>query len=245
MEPGFIAVSTVEGVRTDMTGVANMTGIARRPWTAFAALGLAGGIAMAGCGTGTPPPGATPTTHGSASAAATSVTTQPSATSSATPGASPTPPPTDPATVFGADGIGAYLIGAQLTDLVIHSQVTAITDSTTCAGITDATPTGSYGNLLALSFSGGSLVSVRTTSASLVTPSGAKVGMPVADVQSLYGGRAEVITTPSGSKALMLPVIASSYALVLYLDASNATVTAMAGGDADRLESALRSGTAC
>jgi hypothetical protein len=219
-----------------------MTGIARRRWTALAALGLAGAIAVAGCGTGTPPPSGTPTPTGSTPTAASSVATRPSATASPGAGigtsATPTPPQTDPATVFGADGIGPYLVGATLADLMTRGQVTGVAD-------TAAAPTGGYADLLALSFSGGQLVSVRTTSATLVTPSGAKVGMSLADAQSLYGGRAKVITTPSGSKALVIAVIATTYALVLYLDAGNSTVTAISGGDGNRLESALRSGSTC
>jgi hypothetical protein len=226
-----------------------MTGIARRRWTALAALGLAGAIAVAGCGTGTPPPSGTPTPTGRTPTAASSVATRPSATTSPGAGlgtsATPTPPPTDPATVLGADGIGPYLVGATLTDLQTRGQVSGVADSTACAGTTAAAPTGGYADLLALSFSGGQLVSVRTTSNTLVTPSGAKVGMSLADAQSLYGGRAKVITTPSGSKALVIAVIATTYALVLYLDAGNNTVTAMSGGDANRLESALRSGSTC
>jgi hypothetical protein len=231
-----------------MTGTSSGKPTARRPTArrltgAIGALLLAGAGFAAGCGTGTPPPSGTPSASRSSSAAS-ATSTRPTPTASPT-SAAPTPPVTDSATVFGADGIGPYLVGTPLVQLQSDLLVTGVTDSTTCAGLINAGATGSYAGTISLAFSGGKLASVRTTSTALVTPSGTKIGTPLADAQTLYGSRAEVVTGPSGGKALLIPVIGSGVALALYLDPTNTTVVAMGAGDATMLESAARAGQVC
>ena len=210
----------------------------------LAAVATAGALTLVGigCGTGTPPPSATPT---KSTASAITSSTAPRVTASASAAVSPTPPPTDPGTVFAADGVGPYLIGAQLIEMQGRALVTGAADSQTCAGTTTAAATGRYAGVISLSFVGGQLVSVRTASSTLVTPSGAKVGMTFADAQTLYGGRGTLITAPSGTKAMVLRVTGAVLALVLYLDPTNATVASIGGGQADRLESSARTGDGC
>ena len=57
-----------------------------------------------------------------------------------------------------------------------------------------------------------------------------KVGMAVANAQTLYGNRGTLITSPSGSKSIMVRVTGTALALVLYLDPAGNTVTGIGGG---------------
>jgi hypothetical protein len=208
------------------------------------ALATAGALTLAGtgCGTGTPPPRSTaPPSATTRAASSTTARVTPSGSAAV----SPTPPATDPAIVFAADGIGPYLIGTQLSELQGRALVANAVDSQACVGYQEAAPIGRYAGILTLLFTAGRLASIRTTSDTLVTPAGAKVGMALADAQTLYGSRATPITAPSGGKALSVRVTATTLGLVLYLDSTNTKVIAMSGGEADHLETAAHLGEAC
>lgn len=199
-------------------------------------------LAATGCGTGTPPPSGTPTPTASTPAASLA---RPTVTASGTPTASPTPPPTDAATIFAADGVGPYIIGTALTELQGRGLVTGIADSPLCVDSKSATATAPYAGVVSLSFAAGRLVSIHTASDTLVTPSGVRVGLPLADVQARYGGRGTVLTSTGGTKSLVVRVTATTLALVLTFDPATAKVSSMSGGEADRLETAARTGEGC
>lgn len=218
-----------------------MTRTAARLLMALAAAGTLT-LTATGCGTGTPPPSGTPTPTASTAIAS---PTAPTVNASGSAMASPTPPPTDPATVFAADGIGPYVIGTQLSELQGRSLVTGVVDSQSCAGSMGAVATGRYAGVISLTFTAGRLVSVHTTSDTLVTPAGAKVGTPLADAQALYGGRGTLIASPSGTKAVAIRVTATALGVVLFLDPTNTKVASMSGGEADRLETTARTGQGC
>jgi hypothetical protein len=171
----------------------------------------------------------------------------PSATATAGPSLSPspTPPPTDPAIVFAADGIGKYVIGTPLSNLQGSTLISDLTESPHCTDAFGAKATGPYAGKLSLTFRGGKLTAIHTDSTSLVTPSGAKVGMALTEVQSIYAARATLINGTLGNKALSVRVPASTLAIVLYLDATNTKVAAMSAGDAQPLEDAARNGEGC
>ena len=194
------------------------------------------------CGSGTPPPSGSPTPSTGGSAVATAA---PTAAPTATPSPTPTPPATDPATIFAADGIGPYRIGGQLTDLTSRSLLTGVTESPLCADTKSASATGRYSGLVTMTFIGGKLVALHTNSTGVVTPSGGKVGMALTDLQSIYGGRGSLITGTHGNKALSVRVPSSPLAIVFFLDASNTSVASMSGGEAERLETAARTGEGC
>jgi hypothetical protein len=196
-------------------------------------------VAAAGCGQGTPPPSGSPTP-------ATSTTSSvPSPTPSAVPSLSPTPPPTDPAIVFAADGIGPYLVGTQLAELQSRALVAGLVDSQFCADSKGATAIGRYATSVTLTFTGGRLASVHTQSADYVTPSGAKVGLTLAEVQAIYGARGTLLTSTAGVKAMVVRVPSSTVALVLVMDPTGAKVASMDAGEADKLEAAARTGQGC
>jgi hypothetical protein len=193
------------------------------------------GLLAAGCGGGEdlPPTGST-TPAGPSTPATVTATTTPGPT------ASPTPT-TDPAIVFAADGIGPYIIGRMLSDL----PVTGVFESELCTDSKGAEGTGRYAGQLSFSFIGNRLVAVHTTSTTLVTPSGARVGMTIDQIEGIYGSRGTLITGTLGNKAFIVRVPASGLAIVFFLDPSNTRVASMSGGEAQRLEDAARAGEGC
>jgi hypothetical protein len=171
--------------------------------------------------------------------------TAPRSSPSPSPSPVPTVSPLDPNVVFAADGIAGYQIGAGLTDLVFASMVTNVVPvgagNPACANTSQGGATGFYAGRLTLTFAGGQLVAIRTVDPGLTTPSGAHVGMAVADLKSIYANRA----TPIGTSALSVRVPATTLALVFTLDPTASTVTAMSAGQAEPLENAATTGQIC
>jgi hypothetical protein len=201
------------------------------------ALVVAGLLAAAtGCTAGNPT-GATPTGSG---------TTPARATPSPTPTRSPYPtaPPTNPAVVFAADGIGGYTIGADLTDLQIRGMVTNIAPVPLCVDTRQAEATGVYAGKLSLTFRAAQLTAIHTTDPGYVTPSGVKVGLAVADLDSTYGPRAALISGKAG-QAITVRVPATTLALVFALDPTDKVVAGMFAGQAQPAEDAATTGQVC
>jgi hypothetical protein len=182
-----------------------------------------------------------------------SVTASPSASPAGTPtatagpsGPTSSPSPTvDRATVFAADGIGPYVIGTSLANLRDRSLVAGVSDSMLCDNAKGARATGRYASQLTLTFVDDRLVSVHTTASALVTPSGARVGQTIPDLETRYGGRGTLITGALGNKAFVVRVPASGLGIVFYLDPTNTRVHSMSGGEARALEDAARHGEGC
>jgi hypothetical protein len=167
-------------------------------------------------------------------------TTPPAATTTAPPS-----PTTDRAVVFAADGIGPYVIGTSLASLRDRSLVTGVSDSMLCDNAKSARATGRYASQLTLTFVSDRLVSVHTQSTALLTPSGARVGMTVPELDDRYGSRGTLITGSLGNKAFVVRVPASGLGIVFYLDPSNTRVHSMSGGEAQALEDAAMHGEGC
>jgi hypothetical protein len=201
--------------------------------TAICAVGLAL-LALAGCDGPSQPTGQNPTQTPTASV---------TPTTSRTP--TPTAPPTDPVIVFAADGIGGYTIGASLTDLTTRGLVTHVVDSPSCADAKTADATGAYAGKVSLTFRGGKLSAVHTTSSAYVTPSGAKVGLALTALQNIYGDLGQVITGQLGNKAYSVRASATQLAVVFFLDQTNSTVASISAGDAQPLEDTARTGAGC
>ncbi len=197
-------------------------------------------IAGAGCDRDTPGGGPT-------AGPGTATGASPSATVSASPSptVSPTPPPTDPATVFAADGIGPYVVGTAMSDLQARALLTAIVESPLCSDAHGAQATGRYAGKISLTFRSGRLSAIHTNATTVVTPSGARVGMALTEIQGIYGSRGTLINGAAGNKAFSVRVPASALAVVFFLDPTNTRVTSMSGGEAQALEDAARSGEGC
>jgi len=193
-------------------------------------------VAAAGC-TGKTPSGAVATGSSSPPARAT-----PSPTPTRSP--FPTSPPTNPAVVFAADGIGGYTIGADLTDLQTRGMVTNIAPVALCVDTKQAEATGVYAGKLSLTFRAAQLTAIHTTDPGYVTPSGAKVGLAVADLDSTYGPRAALISGKAG-QAITVRVPATTLALVFALDPTDKVVAGMFAGQAQQAEDTATTGRSC
>jgi hypothetical protein len=159
---------------------------------------------------------------------------------------SPTEPAIDPATVLAADGIGPYVIGAKMSELQSRALVTNIQHSTNCdASWQGAQATGRYAGQLTVTFYLGRLIDMHTHSTDLVTPSGARVGMPLTELQSVYGSRGTLIKGTSGNQAFSVRVPDTALGIVFYLDETNTKVWSMSAGGVQRLEQTAVVGEGC
>jgi hypothetical protein len=182
------------------------------------------------------------------SAPAPSPTEGPSSAASARPTSVPSQSPaaSRPNDVLAADGIGPYLVGTTLSQLQSRGLVANLADSVNCdTSFKQAEATGRYVGMLSLSFADGRLTDVATASNVLVTPSGARVGMSVKELETIYGSRATRINGVGGNRALSVRVAGTDLGVVFYLDATNTRVDAIAAGQVVRLEQAAVVGEGC
>jgi hypothetical protein len=174
--------------------------------------------------------------------------TVPSATPTSNPIGTPSPnePSTDPATVLAANGIGPYVIDAKLSELQSRALVTNIEPSFHCDDTWQgAEATGRYAGQLTATFHLGRLIDLHTNSTELVTPSGARVGMPLTELQSIYGSRGTLITGTSGNQAISVHVPDTALGIVFYLDEKNTKALSMSAGRVERLEQVAVVGEGC
>jgi hypothetical protein len=148
--------------------------------------------------------------------------------------------------VLAANGIGPYVIGARLSELQSRADVTNIEPSFNCDDEWQAAEaTGRYAGQLIVTFYRGRMIDLHTNSTELVTPSGARVGMPLTELQSIYGSRGTLITGTSGNQAFSVRVPDSALGIVFYLDETNAKARSMSAGGVQRLEQMAVVGEGC
>jgi hypothetical protein len=191
----------------------------------------------------------------SGSAAVPAPATSPPAFRSPAPSARPTgQASTSPAPASGlllaANGSGPYRVGASLSDLRSRGLIRNVADSVNCGEPwKSAEATGRYAGRLVLAFESGRLTDVATASTALVTPSGAKVGMTLQDLQRIYGNRGKVIESYS-SQAFSVRVAGTKLGIVFYFEATDThptdpKVNAISAGEVERLEQAAIVGEGC
>lgn len=169
-----------------------------------------------------------------------------SATSNPVGTPSPTEPAADPATVLAANGISPYVVGAKLSELQSQALVTNLEPSFHCDDTWQgAEPTGRYAGQLTVTFHLGRLIDLHTNSTEFVTPSGARVGMPLTELQSIYGSRGTLITGTSGNQAFSVHVPDTALGIVFYLDETNTKALSMSAGGFEQLEQAAVVGEGC
>jgi hypothetical protein len=212
-----------------------------RPSRLFALIALA--TALSACSVGSPEGVRTQSVAPAAS---------PTPSPTATPAPTATPSPTtDPAIVLAANGIGPYVVGASLADLQSRGLVTNVDRSFHCDGSWQGgSATGPYAWRLSVTFYLGRLIDVHTSSTKLVTPSGARVGMTLDELQKIYGSRGTVITGMGDSpvienRALSVRVPDTDLGIVFYLDNANKKANAMSAGKVERLEQIAVVGEGC
>jgi hypothetical protein len=219
---------------------------------------LAFTIAIAGCSQAAGSVGASPTASlapvpsSAPSESAEPLSAIPSASPSPSPTAasvstpSPTDPPVDPATVFAANGIGPYVVGARLASLEAQDLVSDVEPSFHCDDEwQNAQATGRYAGHLHLSFFLGRLTDVHAGSDEFVTPSGARVGMSLAELRDIYGKRGSLIDDNSAFQAFSVHVPDTALGIVFFLDESNTKVRSMSAGQVERLDVAAVVGEGC
>lgn len=91
----------------------------------------------------------------------------------------------------------------------------------------------------------GRLTDVSTRSTDLVTPSGARVGMLLTEVQSIYGSRGTLITGVSVNQAISVHVPDTDLGIVSYLDETNTKTRSMSSGVVQRLDTMAVVGEGC
>lgn len=201
--------------------------------------------AIAACSQGVSSLGDVPSAPQSAvsSLATTVPSTSPISDSIAT--SSPTEPAADPATVLAADGIGPYVIGARLSDLQSQTLITNVEPSFHCDDSWQhAEATGRYAGLLTVTFHLGRLIDMHTNSTQLVTSSGARVGMSLTELQSIYGSRGTLITGVNGNHGMSVRVPDTDLGIVFFLDETE-TTGSMSGGEVQPLEVAAAALEGC
>lgn len=208
--------------------------------------------AIAACSQGEGSRGDVPTASQTAAPSLAQNSPDPTTVPSASPASSPvgTPSPTesttDAATVLAANGIGPYVVGAQMSELQSQGLVTNIEPSFHCDDSwQNGEATGRYADKLHLTFFLGGLIDIGTDSTDLVTPSGARVGMLLTEIQSIYGGRGTLITGTSGNQAFSVHVPDTDLGIVFYLDETNTKTQSMSAGEVERLDQAAVVGEGC
>jgi hypothetical protein len=178
--------------------------------------------------------------------AVTTLGASPSAAASPAASASPKASPSGAGggLVITVDGAGPYLVGNTLMKYDAEGKLAELGNGgEACPSRWSAKGTGAWTGLQ-LSFTpdpGAKLEFVIARSAAISTPSGAKVGMTLAQLQSLYGPKGETLSV-GGAKAYL--VAASGKALYFELDMDNKAFAIIAG-DATRLKNRFLDGSDC
>jgi hypothetical protein len=142
------------------------------------------------------------------------------------------------------------VVGASLADLQSRSLVEVYEGiNIHCTDAWQhAEATGAYAERLAASFYVGRLINVATNSTEFVTPSGARVGMSLTELQGIYGDRGTIVTRGDGwmaYHALSVRVPNTELGIVFYLDETNTKVTSIGAGKVEPLEDLARNGEGC
>jgi hypothetical protein len=186
-------------------------------------------------------PTAVTTLGASPSAPAPAASAAPSAPAGST---APKPSPSGSGLVITVDGAGPYVVGNTLMQYDAEGKLTGLaTGSETCPSRWFATGTGAWTGVQ-LSFTpdpGSKLEFVIARSNAISTPSGAKVGMTLAQLQGIYGAKGETLSV-GGAKAYL--VATSGKALYFELDLENKAFAIIAG-NATRLKNRFLEGSDC
>jgi len=206
-----------------------------------ATLGLAG---LAGCAKGDDGSNVTAFSSGSPSAGVTPSTATSSPGTSGSPTMSTSPTPADPYT-FSVEGIGPYkwAEGQTLDSLNTSGVITDIsTGGEVCSANYFAKGTGKYSDISLLFTPEKKLDLVIGRGSKIHTPSGAKIGMTLTQLQNIYGSLGETLVN-GGARAYIV-IVASGKGLYFDLDV-NKKVFVMIAGDGARLKNRFLLGSDC
>lgn len=170
----------------------------------------------------------------------------PGPSSIAGPTTAPPSPSVDPL-VLSVDGIGPYRLGtgATLDQLQGTGVLTSVANGgEACPQHFGAQGTGQYTGIRLWFLPDRKLDFVIARAPTIRTPSGARVGNTLAELQTIYGSRGEVLTV-GGAKAYIVRVASSGRAIFFELDLANAQVIAVYAGGGDRLAQRFLGGSDC
>ena len=204
-----------------------------RPSRLFALVALSGAIAACTVGSlgDVPSPSPSPT---------------PSPIPTPSPVETPSPAPTADPNVLAANGIGPYVIGASLSELQSQGLVANVEGSVICHDSWQyAQATGSYAGQIELAFNDGRLIGISAQSDELVTPSGARIGTPLTELQRIYGSQGTLITGTLGNQGFSVRVPDTDLGIMFYLDETNTRARFLDAGDAQRMEDLVVNGEGC
>ncbi|HZN76817.1 MAG TPA: hypothetical protein VFC00_34760 [Micromonosporaceae bacterium] len=178
----------------------------------------------------------------SPSVAAQSPTSSPSLVPSTKP-----PAAAETSLVLSVNGIGPFTLGtgATLDQLQATGQIASVGDGgEACPQFFGAQGNGPWSGVRLWFRPDRTLDFVIARDQAIRTPSGAHVGSTLAELQSIYGSRGEVLTSGS-AKAYIVRVASSGRAIFFELDIANAKVVAMFAGGSDRLAQRFLNGADC
>jgi hypothetical protein len=148
--------------------------------------------------------------------------------------------PTPSGPVFTVDGTGAYQLGATLAALQSAGALAEVAmNAEVCTLNTGARGTGDYSDVRLSFRPDGMLYLITNRSPDIPTPSGARVGTTLAQLNTMYAGSTHEELDPS---AFLVSAGAAGRGILFNLDASDRVFT-MSAGDADYLKSSYVNGT--
>jgi hypothetical protein len=166
------------------------------------------------------------------------------------PAAAPPPsttsaPVTTPAALekLRGQGIGTYVVGADLDALTSAGSLTNVASSDGCPDFTTADATGPYFGTVTIVFFQKKLSWISISSAVVSTVDGARVGQALAEVKAIYGAKANQLDDGQGGRAL--GVREGGGTGLLFRGAADATVASIDAGTYDTLEFRFVEGEGC
>jgi hypothetical protein len=156
----------------------------------------------------------------------------------------PTTPPvvvtTPSGPVFTVDGTGPYQLGSTLDALESAGALAEVaTGGEVCSLNTRARGTGAFSDVRLSFRPDGLLYLITNRSPDIPTPSGARIGTTLAQLNTMYAGATHEELAPS---AFLVSAGSAGRGILFDLDASDRVFT-MSAGDADYLESSYVNGT--
>jgi hypothetical protein len=152
---------------------------------------------------------------------------------------------TTPATLekLAGQGIGSYVVGADLAALTSAGSLTNVKTSDGCPDFTTADATGPYFGTVTIVFFQNKVSWISVSSAVVSTMDGAAVGQKLTAVKSLYGARANQLDDGHGGQAL--GVREGGGTGLLFRAAADGTVASIDAGTYDTLEFRFVEGEGC
>jgi hypothetical protein len=160
-------------------------------------------------------------------------------------GGGTTPPATTPvaAQPLTGQGIGPYVMGAELDALTATAALTNVKTTDGCPDFTTADAGGPYFGTVRIVFYQKKIAWITIGSAVVSTVDGARVGLKLAAVKGIYGSKANQLSDGRGGEAVGVRDGAGTG--LLFRGAADGTVATIDAGTYDTLEFRFIEGEGC